>query len=364
MSEEKSYVAAVPFEAARHVDILPEGHRSRQMHGHSFSIKARVSLPDGWAPFPGSETTELSQALATTIAPLDYSILNDHIEVPTDENIARWARQHLAVPGIEAIGIQSTRDEGADLDKADHAHIWRRFRFEAAHQLPNVPEGHKCGRMHGHGFEVVLHACQALGRGHMGVDFDHVEACWRPLHAELDYGCLNDLPGLDNPTSELLAAWIWHRVKSNLPELSWVTVYETNTAGCHYDGVNYRIWKELLFESALRLKRAPEGHPNQRLHGHSYLLRLHLSGPLDSVLGWTVDYGDVKELFNPIYKQIDHYQLNKIANLPDTDVASVGSWMRQQAQCVLPQLDRIDLYETPGCGVVLSWGQHGPALPI
>ena len=73
-------------------------------------------------------------------------------------------RSYYEVPGIESVGIQSTKDEGADIDRDNHVHIWRRFRFEAAHQLPNVPEGHQCGRMHGHGFEVILHADQDLGR--------------------------------------------------------------------------------------------------------------------------------------------------------------------------------------------------------
>jgi 6-pyruvoyltetrahydropterin/6-carboxytetrahydropterin synthase len=357
------YVATVPFEAARHVDILPEGHRSRRLHGHSFLLRARASLPEGWGPFPGSEPKKLTEALAKCVAPLDYNTLNDLLKVPTDENLARWVRHNLDVPGIETIGIQSTRDEGADLDKDDHAHIWRRFRFEAAHQLPKVRQGHKCGRMHGHGFEVVLHADQALGRGHMGVDFDHLENCWRPLHAELDCGCLNELPGLQNPTSELLAAWIWNRIQPKIPELSWVTIYETSTAGCHYDGTNYRIWKEQSFESALRFKRAPEGHPSQRLHGHSYIIRLHLSAPLDRVLGWTIDYGDVKEIFGPTYKQLDHHQLNDIPNLIDTDVASMANWVKEQMQMPLSQLDRIDVYDTPSCGAILSWGEQSPALP-
>ena len=85
------------------------------------------------------------------------------------------------------------------------------------------------------------------------------------------------------------------QTKDGIAGTLWVSVYETATAGCHYDGNTYRIWKEQSFESALRLKRAPEGHVLQRLHGHSYLVRLHLTAPLDKVMGWTVDYGDVKE---------------------------------------------------------------------
>jgi 6-pyruvoyltetrahydropterin/6-carboxytetrahydropterin synthase len=148
-----------------------------------------------------------------------------------------------------------------------------------------------------------------------------------------------------------------------LGALSWVTVYETATAGCHYDGTHYRIWKEQRFESALQLHRAPEGDPRRRLHGHSYLLRLHLTAPLDDVLGWTVDYGDVKALFKPVYAQLDHHRLDTLPLVNDADPASLVLWMREQAAATLPALDRIDLFETPGCGASLSWGALGPALP-
>lgn len=120
--------------------------------------------------------------------------------------------------------------------------------FEAAHQLPNVPKGHQCGRMHGYGFEVILHADQDLGSHDMGVDFDYPEKCWQPIQQQLHYACLNDIPGLENPTSEMIAGWIWKNVKPYLSEL-------------------------------------------------------------------------------------------------------------------IPQLDRIDLFETPGCSAILSWGKRGPALP-
>ena len=363
MKQHLYHVASAGFEAARHVDILPEGHRSRRMHGHSFLVRIRASLPQGWGLFPGAEIMQLSEALAICIKPLSYETLNNYIKVPTDENLARWVHQSLDVPGVETVGIQSTRDEGADLDVNNHVHIWRRFRFEAAHQLPHVPPDHKCGRMHGHGFEVILHANNDIGESHMGIDFDYLEKCWSPLHAKLDCACLNELSGLENPTSEMLATWIWGHIKPELPELSWVTVFETPTAGCHYDGANYRIWKEQSFESALRLKRVPEGHPKQRLHGHSYVVRLKLSAPLDEVMGWTVDYGDVKELFNPIYKQLDHHQIDDISDLPDSDPVSIVQWIREQVKETLPQLDQIDLYETPGCGTALCWGKSGPVLP-
>jgi len=363
MSERLFHVAAAPFEAARRVSILPDGHPSRRLHGHSFLAEVRAELPAGWEPFAGGATDALKSSLAQCVARLDYRDLNEHLPVPTDENLARWVRACLDVPGIESVGIQSTRDQGADLDGNEHAHIWRRFRFEAAHRLPKVPEGHQCGRMHGHGFEVILHADQALADQDMGVDFDHLGALWAPLHEELHYACLNDLPGLENPTSEMLAAWLWRRLKPELPALSWITVYETVTAGCHYDGEHYRIWKEQRFESALRLTQAPDGDRRRQLHGHSYLLRLHLTAPLDAVLGWTVDYGDVKECFKPVYKRLDHHLLNELPRLNNTDPASLALWMREEVAAQLPQLDRIDLHQSPGCGAVLCWGDEGPALP-
>jgi len=236
MSERLYTVAATPFEAARRVDILPGGHRARRLHGHSFLARVRAKLPLEWAPFPGGETDGLTDRLRAVVAPLDYALLNDHLPVPTDENLARWIRARLAVPGLDQIGIQSTHNRGVDLDTDEHAHVWRRFRFEAAHRLPNVPAGPKCGRMHGHGFEVILHADQDLGGRPLGVDYDHIDALWASIHAELDHACLNDIPGLENPTSENIAAWIWKRLRPKLPLLTEVVVAETCTARAVYRG--------------------------------------------------------------------------------------------------------------------------------
>ena len=363
MNTQLFYLAAVPFEAARQVAILPEGHRCRRRHGHSFLARVRAAPPAAWASFPGAASDAVRDALARCIEPLDYQDLNAILPVPTDENLARWVRDRLAVPGIASIGIQSTRDQGADLDGREHIHLWHRFRFESAHRLPNVPAGHPCGRMHGHGFEVILHAHQDLDGQDMGIDFDRLAALWTPLHEALHQVCLNDIPGLENPTSELLARWIWERLKPELSALSWVTVYETATAGCHFDGHHYRIWKEQRFEAALRLEHAPEGDARRRLHGHSYLLRLHLTAPLDQVLGWTVDYGDVKRLFKPLYERLDHHRLDALHGLTAADPATLTYWIRERITAALPELERIDLHPTPGCGASLCWGEQGPALP-
>ncbi|MBA4176563.1 MAG: 6-pyruvoyl tetrahydropterin synthase [Leptothrix sp. (in: Bacteria)] len=358
------FTAAAGFEAARQVDILPPGHRSRRLHGHSFLARVRCALPSGWAAFPGGEVEQLREALAQQIARLDYRLLNEQLTHPTDENLARWVRRHLAVPGLEQVGIQSTAHEGVDLDPAGQAHVWRRYVFQSAHRLPNVPAGHQCGRMHGHGFEVILHANQALGDGDMAIDYDQLDALWAPFHELLDHACLNDLPGLHNPTSELLASWLWQRLKPRLPALSWVTVYETGSCGANYDGQRWRIWKELTLDSALQLRQAPAGSKLRRIHGHTYTLRLHLSAPLDELMGWTVDFGDVKQLFTPIFKSLDHQPLHEIADLADNDTASIAHWILAKARPLLPQLDRVDLYQTRGCGALALADDEGPALPV
>lgn len=357
--------ASTLFEAARKVGILPHDHRSRRLHGHSFIARIRTRLgTETWADFPGDEPRFLESRLKDCVRDLDYRYLNDIISVPTDENISRYISSRMAgVPGVEMVGVQSTDDAGVNLDEHNQAHVWRKFRFEAAHQLPNVPAGHQCGRMHGHSFEVIIHAGHALGRSDLAVDFDSLIDCWQRIHEQLDHACLNDVAGLENPTSEVIAAWIWRRLKPDLPELAWVSVYETATAGCHFDGESYRIWKEFRFESALRLARAPTSDRRSCIHGHSYLARLHLGGPLDDVLGWTVDYGDVKERFKPLHAALDHHQLNGLAGLEDADTISLLGWMRSALSEVLPELERIDLFETQGAGAFLLWGDNGPALP-
>ena len=364
MTNDLLYVAASGFESACRVSCLPAGHRAARLHGHSFMSEVRARLPNNWAPFAGAQVGHLHEALSRQTAELDYQYINDVITLPTDENIARWLRQHLDVPGIETIGVQSTAFSGVDLDHRDHAHLWRKFVFQAAHQLPNVSPGHKCGRMHGHGFEVILHADQDMGSRNFSIDYDVIDALWAPLHAKLHLACLNDISGLENPTSENLSAWIWARLKPQLPELSWVTVYETGSCGAHFDGAHYRIWKELTLDSAVQLNRAPNGDPRRHIHGHTFTLRLHLHAPLNQVQGWTVDFGDVKTIFDPIFKSLDHHPLHDIMGDQDADTATIARYIRKLAQPAIPELDRIDLNETRGCGVILHWGELGPALPV
>ena len=111
------------------------------------------------------------------------------------------------------------------------------FRFEAAHHLPHVPQDHKCRRLHGHSFR-----CEIAVRGEvdeeMGwfIDYAEISAAFAPILNSLDHYYLNEIQGLQNPTSENLARWIWQRLEGKLPGLFRVTIYETCTSSCSYFG--------------------------------------------------------------------------------------------------------------------------------
>jgi 6-pyruvoyltetrahydropterin/6-carboxytetrahydropterin synthase len=120
----------------------------------------------------------------------------------------------------------------------------------------------------------------------------------------------------------------------------------------------------MSLDSAVRFSRAPADDMRRRIHGHTYVMRLHLDAPIDKLMGWTVDFGDVKDLFKPIFDRLDHQPLYELPGIQDTDVANLLKWIRKESQANLPALTRIDLFETRGCGGILSWGAEPPALPI
>lgn len=115
--------------------------------------------------------------------------------------------------------------------------LFRELRFEAAHRLPKVPAGHKCARLHGHSFKVEL-AVYGPVNPETGwlIDFGELDRLWQPLHDQLDHNYINEIEGLENPTSENLARWLWERLKPAVPELERIIVHETCDARCEYEG--------------------------------------------------------------------------------------------------------------------------------
>lgn len=122
-------------------------------------------------------------------------------------------------------------------DLGMHVRLVKTFGFEAAHFLPSFPEGHKCRRMHGHSFSAdVIVAGEIPDGQHHLIDYGVIGTAIEPLRATLDHHCLNEIEGLENPTSEMIARWLWERLVTTLPMLEEIRVRETCTSACEYRG--------------------------------------------------------------------------------------------------------------------------------
>jgi 6-pyruvoyltetrahydropterin/6-carboxytetrahydropterin synthase len=117
------------------------------------------------------------------------------------------------------------------------ARLTKQYFFEAAKTLPKAPTGHKCRQMHGHSFRVEVSVAGEVDP-ETGWLYDHAQLsdAIRPLLAKLDHAYLNDIPGLENPTIELMAAWFWEKLESSCPGLCEIVIHETPTAWCVYQG--------------------------------------------------------------------------------------------------------------------------------
>jgi 6-pyruvoyltetrahydropterin/6-carboxytetrahydropterin synthase len=115
--------------------------------------------------------------------------------------------------------------------------IFKAFRIEAAHRLPNVPAEHKCARLHGHSFVIGVYVAGEVAAGTGWVrDVADLGAAMQDVLETLDHRYLNDIAGLENPTSEVLALWVWDKLHPRLPDLSRIVIHETCTSGCEYCG--------------------------------------------------------------------------------------------------------------------------------
>ena len=118
-----------------------------------------------------------------------------------------------------------------------YVRLVKSFTFEAAHSLPSFPEGHKCRRLHGHSYRVDVVVAGEVDpeKGYL-IDFADVRAACEPIRSRLDHYYLNEIDGLENPTAEMLAAWIWKRLKPTLPQLVEIVIHETCLSRCEFRG--------------------------------------------------------------------------------------------------------------------------------
>ena len=120
---------------------------------------------------------------------------------------------------------------------AVNVRLIKEYRFEAAHRLPRVPEGHKCQRLHGHSFKIELCIAGPVNPDTgWFIDYGELDALWQPIFDRIDHNYLNEVEGLENPTSEVLARWLWDQLRPSLPALERVIVHETCDARCEYEG--------------------------------------------------------------------------------------------------------------------------------
>ena len=214
-------------------------------------------------------------------------------------------------------------------------HATQLFTLHSSHFLPHVPEGHKCGRNHGHNFHIICnwfksqYAC------------DNASQIFMPICEKLDKTLLNHIEGLENPTSEHLSAWLFHTMKPQWSQLRKMLVYETDSAGSSYMGGEiWESFKQFHFDSCFT---GPKGE----CMGHTFKVWLHVQDQLQEPFGWTIDFGDIKKLFKPYFKQLDHHCLNDLEGLTSPTLQHITKWIMEKVKPELPSLYQIDLESTP-----------------
>ncbi len=222
------------FIEAAHKNANAGGSASR-LHGHSFRIEVivegEVDARLGWLVDYG----DIKAAFLPVHRALDHAYLNeiDGMNGAGLSEMAAWIEERLApaLPGLKGVRVSVVGDNAfvpvevaADPDRGLPERI--AFTFEAAQRLPNLPEGHPCRNLHGHTYRIEV------GAADLGGLLEPLGA----LYELLDHRCLNDIPDLDEATSERLCGWIWDRLSSDVKDMNVVVVQETATARCVYYG--------------------------------------------------------------------------------------------------------------------------------
>lgn len=115
--------------------------------------------------------------------------------------------------------------------------IFKQFTFDSAHFLPFVPDGHKCKEIHGHTYRLIVYVDGELEQ-QLGwvMDFADMKIVIDPIVKSIDHKLLNNIAGLENPTCEIIAVWLWNKIKPEVPLLARIELHETPSSGAIYEG--------------------------------------------------------------------------------------------------------------------------------
>ena len=115
--------------------------------------------------------------------------------------------------------------------------VYKKFNIESARSIPNLPKTHPCHHIHGHSFKIIISVKGPVNKQNGFVtDFQDIDDAFSPFKKELDHSYLNDIEGLQNPTSENICIWIWNKIQSSLPNIYKIEIKETDSTGCIYKG--------------------------------------------------------------------------------------------------------------------------------
>lgn len=274
-----------------------------------------------------------AKAIKNAARELNDGHIDKTLPQTNDAAIAKHFIQQCAATSL--LTISSGTGTGASINDNGETCRIQTLRIEAAHHLPKVPPQHRCHRLHGHSYILQ---CETT---------DNTQQLTK-LQERLDRSCLNDIPGLDNPTCELFAAWLWRQV----PGMKSISVRETPTSGCFHDGENFFIWRSMRMESAIRTETS--------CHGHSYRARIYLHGPLDPDMGWVMDFGDMKQALASMHARLDHHTITELPGIEDPE--DLPKWLYRSAKNMLPQTARLELQQTPGTGTIIC-EPHAAHIP-
>lgn len=255
-----------------------------------------------------------------------------------DRAILDYVMENLECTTDMKLVLQSSRDDITFVLADGTPGFGLRRLIHAAHFLPHVPKNHKCSRLHGHTFDLrfFFQSKSAFDRFKFQESIDRFNRC-----------LLNEIPGLENPTSELFAIHLYETLQDEFKGLLAVEVYETDNSGCLYTG-NSKVQTFKRFDLQSASPAVAGGY-----EGYSYEMIPVISMPVHQQLGWTMDFSELKKMVEPLRKILDHHDLSKSTGMDLSRPQDLQEFLFKQLRKDLPQLVEIRLRKSRAEGWVI-----------